>query len=178
MCVHLTNKWHWKVVSTQETTGSSLQTCFQVLFCHSIHTELSNKTNRAERGMPDQSWCLFSEACSDICVSDRLKTEHISWSLFDSLCLHRPIFLIHMLRRKMFSSLGYSLLLLLFSHVKVHTGMQRISCLQVTARTHLNIELISLEELLSVAACLPCGGLVFQTGFVNGTFRAGTSLCG
>lgn len=43
---------------------------------------------------------------------------------------------------------------------------------------HLNIRFISLEELQSVAACLLCGGLVFQTGFVNGTFRAGLSFCG
>lgn len=33
------------------------------------------------------------------------------------------------------------------------------------------------EELRSVAACLPRGGLVFQTGFVNCAFRAGSSLC-
>lgn len=52
------------------------------------------------------------------------------------------------------------------------------SCLVSKHWAHQHTGFISLEELQSIAACLHCGGLVFQTGFVNGAFRAGWSLCG
>lgn len=37
---------------------------------------------------------------------------------------------------------------------------------------------IGLEKVQSAAACLPSAGLVFQTGFVYGRFRATSYLCG
>lgn len=88
-----------------------------------------------------------------------------------ALCFLRPISPVHMLKQiKMFTP---------SSHVSVQSRNAEndpFTHLASKHWAHLFTGFISVE--LLVGACLSCGGLVFQTGFVYGAFRAGLSLCG
>lgn len=55
---------------------------------------------------------------------------------------------------------------------------EALTCSKSKRWAHLNIKFIALGELQSVSACRLRGGLVFQTGFVNSSFRAHLFFCG
>lgn len=85
--------------------------------------------------------------------------------------------LIHMLRQiRIFLSLSSSPILSRPWLTQECVRMRQFTHLASKHWAYLNIRFISLEAAQSVAARPLCGGLVFQTGFVNGTFGAG--LCG
>ena len=67
LCILLWQKWRWKVL-----TGPSGDNWLSPpnLFSGIPCSFNSLWINRTERRMLDQSWCLFSEVCSDVCVCD------------------------------------------------------------------------------------------------------------
>lgn len=90
------------------------------------------------------------------------------------VCPFRLVYLVHMLRQ-----ITFSLAQLLMSLPLPGAGMLWMSSFLAKWANvgHLNIGFIRHKELQSVCA-RPCGGLVFQTAFVIGAFRASSSLCG
>lgn len=80
LCVLIWPKWHWKVLTG---AGSSLQTCYEIFFFHSVHTDWSHKNESTEEACRiNHCVCLVRCVqnicvCVCVCVAERKHSENI-----------------------------------------------------------------------------------------------------